>query len=186
MNRASTKGAGQMNEPKAINVLLLGCCLLLLIGFFASTIGDAQSPTAEPVLGRTCWMEAGFSLNDCAAIVWVLKRQARRVGDTAADRARQYSAIKANNERAAFARQLPAGDEPTWNAATNNRWRELRKVARQALAGRIADPCDGATDWGSPILKSDVERAMIAIEAGRWRFAVCTQKTFNVFYSEVR
>jgi hypothetical protein len=145
------------------------------------------SASAGPVglslqTARACFVEAGFSLPDCAAITWVIKRRAKRAGWTYERMLLAYSALDADTERAAFARQLPAGDEPTFSARENERWALLRAVARAALDGRIRSAARGATHWGSRTLSNDVRRAKRAIDAGRWR--TIKSHTVNAFYAE--
>ena len=134
------------------------------------------------LLAQACWLEAGWSPADCAAIAYVIRARAARRGSTFTEMLVAYSAIDADSPRATFARQLPDGDEPTWNARTNARWRQLRRHAAAVLAGNVRNPCVGARDWGARNLPNDVRRAVKAIEAGRWRVVTCTEQTANAFY----
>jgi hypothetical protein len=135
---------------------------------------------ASLLAARACWLEGGFSLADCAAVVHVIKRRARRAGWPFERMLVAYSAIDADNPRAAFARQLPAGAEPSWSPRENERWSMVREIAAAALDGRVSSPCRGARDWGAPNLANDVGRAQRAIDAGKWRRIQCG--TRNRFY----
>lgn len=175
-----------MNEPRPINVLLLACfivCVLCLCAHGASSqVSNLDTRTA---LAQSCWVEAGFSSADCNAIVHVLKRRARRANVELYDMVYAYTALKRDHARARFARTLPWGDEPSWNKATNALWRGVRRTVVAALNG-APSVCPDAMDWGGPALRSDMRRAMSAIEAGRWKAAECSAGTVNRFYSEVR
>lgn len=129
-------------------------------------------------------MEAGFSLPDCAAIAYVLRARARTAGCTVAEMAMRYTALKAQNDRARFARELPRGDVEEWNRATNRLWADVRRTAALALRGRIANPTPGARHWGSRTLANDKRRAQRAIDGGRWE--TIEAETRNAFYAEAR
>lgn len=151
----------------------------------ASSVGPGGAPLSL-LLAQVCWLEATWSLSDCAAIVFVLERRARRVGSPIAEMAVRYSAIDAGTERAAFARALPDGDEPAWPSHLNSRWRLLREHVEHTLAGRVLNPCRGASQWGARNLPCDVRRAVDAVQAGRWRVVRCTRRTANAYYTEIR
>lgn len=127
-------------------------------------------------------MEAGFSLQDCAAIAYVLRARARVARCTVTDMALRYTALKAHNDRARFARELPAGDLEEWNRATNRLWRDVRRTARAALRGAVPNPTPGARHWGARNLPNDVKRATRAVEGGRWK--TIEAETRNAFYAE--
>lgn len=136
---------------------------------------------AHLLAARACWLEGGWSLSDCAAIVYVLKARARRSGATLASMTLAYSALDADTPRAAFARQLPASDEPTFSARENERWAVVRAVARAALDGRVRNPAPGARHWGARNLPADVRRAERAVQSGRWRSI--ESDTRNAFFA---
>ncbi len=167
--------------------------LLTILLIVSPTAAFAQDPP-ELTLARTCFVEGGFSETDCAAIVGTLRNQAwwlaggkRRVTPAEiVDRAWAYSAIKKYSDRIRFALQLPAGDELTWNAATNRLWAKIRKVVVDVLAGRRRNPCRGATHWNARNLPREAQRAIDAVAAGKWRAITCTLETKNAFYTVVR
>ncbi|HEX2679572.1 MAG TPA: hypothetical protein VHM19_23140 [Polyangiales bacterium] len=142
--------------------------------------------TAAPLtVARACYLEASFSFADCRAIAGVLRIRARRAHVDVATMAVRYSALERDNDRARFARELPAGDLEEWTAATNRLWAQLRQLAARALAGRAPTPCAGATHWGGPALGPDARRAAQAVREGRWRRVPCTEPVANAFYAEL-
>lgn len=183
-------------SPEAREAVKLACvamviaALVFVLGFMtgASCVSKAhaQTPEASPALetARACFMEAGWSATDCVAIAFVMRSRARRAGCDVVDMIYAYTALKADSKRAAFVRQLPDGDEPTWNAKTNRRWARLRAVAAEALAGKRRNPAPGSDNWGSRTLKPDMRNAERAIKAGRWR--VVDAQTVNAFYADVQ
>ena len=134
---------------------------------------------------RVCFVEAETSLSDCAAITYVLRARARRSGWTFERMAHAYSALDADNDRARFARELPAGDVEEWSAATNAKWAAVRRIAARALAGHAANPCVGARHWGGPSLEPDSRRAAKAVGEGRWRRVQCNRPVLNAFFAEI-
>ncbi len=131
------------------------------------------SPTAL-VLARACWGEEGFNVAGCAAVVYVLRARARRVGVDVATMAQRYSsALRGGSARQLLAQRLPAGDEPSWPAEWNRRWARVREVAAGALAGHIANPCPRAAHFGGMTLGPDHNRATRAVREGRWRRVRC-------------
>lgn len=98
----------------------------------------------------------------------------------------RYSAIGRKHARAALARQLPDGDEATWDEATNARWAKLREHARRVVAGNVASGCGPATHWGGSKMPRDHERMTRAVREGRWRVVVCSEPTANTFLEEIR
>lgn len=179
----------------AIVVVVLGLCGVLARAAFAqqsaSTPGLAARATSTPassalLLSRVCWLEANWSHADCTAIGHVIRVRAKRNGSAFAEMAIAYSAIDSGTDRARLATQLPDGDEPTWGKGTNARWLKLRAHAANVMAGRVANPCAGASHWGARTLPGDVRRAVSAVQAGRWRVVECSAETANAFYAEVR
>lgn len=152
------------------------------VGYSLSLGPTAGAPLT---LARACYLEASFSFADCRAIVGVLRTRARRAHVDVATMAWRYSALDADNDRARFARELPAGDLEDWNAGTNRLWAQLRQLAARALAGRAPTPCAGATHWGGPALERDAIRAARAVRAGRWRRVTCSEPVANAFYAEL-
>jgi hypothetical protein len=139
------------------------------------------------IAARMAWIEGGWSLADAAAVVHVIKRRAHRSGWTFSAMALRYSQLDGDSDRAAFARRLPWGDEPSWPRAWNERWSLVRAVARGALDGTIESPCGKrAVHWGARNLAPDVARATRAIEAGRWRRVRCATRVANAYFAEVR
>lgn len=136
------------------------------------------------LLAQMCWVEGGSSLKDCAAMVYVIKRRAGWAKVSVEDMVWAYSALDAKNDRARFARKLPDGDLEEWNDRQNRRWAEVRRVALRAFEGKAPNPARGATHWGARNIKRDMERAVRAIEAGRWR--TVQAPTLNAFYADVR
>lgn len=146
----------------------------------------AASPTDELVAARACWIEASFNESDCAAIVYALAKRAQRRGWAFARMALAYSALKARNDRAARARALPAGDEPSFSASENRAWSRVRETAAAALERRTPNPCPGATHWNARLLPREAQRAVSAVEAGTWRAVRCVVPTANDFYTEAQ
>lgn len=153
---------------------------------------DGQQPNGQALLdrslltARSCWLEAGFSLPDCAAIVGVITARAERSGWTYERMLWAYTALDAKSPRAAFARALPDDDVPSWTRADNARWYELRAIATDALEGGTPSPCEARTShWGGMAIASDAERANSAIAAGRWRKAKCRARLVNRFFVEL-
>lgn len=138
------------------------------------------------VAASVCWLESSFAQADCAALLHVLMRRAERAGVPLVEMAWRYSALRRNHARAALARALPDGDEPTWTAAINRRWSALRETALGVLNGSVADPCPGATQWGGMGLHADERRARAALASGRWVHARCAVGTANTFFREVK
>ncbi len=151
----------------------------------ADGVRGQESAPSPLLLAQSCFVEANWSHADCTAIAFVIRARSKRAGSTFTEMLVAYSAIDADSPRATFARQLPDGDEPTWNARTNARWRQLRRHAAAVLTGNVRNPCVGARDWGARNLPNDVRRAVNAIEAGRWRVVQCEAETANAFYAEV-
>lgn len=143
-----------------------------------------EHASAHTLLAQVCWLESSFSFDDCAAIVYVLERRARRADISLTEMALRYSSIRTAQPRARFARSLPDGDEPSWPSALNRRWAELRTHVADALARRIPDPCPRATHWGARNLPVDRARALDALTAGTWREVRCRVETANAFYVE--
>lgn len=146
--------------------------------------GGALPP--ELVAARACWLEATWRTDDCTAVLYVLMRRADRARVDLSTMAWRYTALRASTPRAELARQLPDGDEPSWSPAYNRRWAALRAHAAAVLAGRVLDPCPGATHWGGLALATDRRRAETAVRAGRWRRVQCARPTANAFFVEVR
>lgn len=145
--------------------------------------GASSGPGGSSLLvARACFVEASFRLADCAAIAYVLRARAMRTGWSLHRTTLAYSALDADTPRAALARSLPAGDEPSFTPAQNKRWALVRAVARAALEGRVGNPAPGARHWGSRGLPNDVARAQRAIDAGRWRLVPA--QTVNAFYAD--
>jgi hypothetical protein len=167
--------AGAQDEPKTEPASKAG-------GPAAGTAGALPPEAAVTLdLARACWVEASFSLPDCGAIRGAIARRAARAGWTFARMLHAYSALDAKSERAAFARQLPDGDEPSWEGVDNARWEELR-----TLADRVEDPCAPAVHWGGLTLPTDHERALRAVRAGKWERVRCSAPTRNSFFREIR
>lgn len=145
---------------------------------------DADGGKVSLQLARACWLEATWSLSDCAAIHGVIKRRAERAGWTYERMLLAYSALDAQTDRAAVARALPDGDVPGWTAKDNGRWSNLRDVARGAIDGDVPTPCQGATQWGGSRLPRDHERIVRNVQAGRWRVLRCSRPTANTFLEE--
>lgn len=145
----------------------------------------AALDTPELVAARACWIEASFSESDCAAIVYALSKRAQRRGWAFTRMALVYSALKARNGRAARARALPAGDEPSFSESENRGWARVRKTAAAALERKVPNPCPGATHWNARLLPREAQRAVSAVEAGTWRAVRCVEPTANDFYVEV-
>ena len=163
-------------------VILMILALCLAVWLFAPVAYGQDSDDVE--LARVCWLEGGWSANDCAAIYGVLARRGARAGVTWHVMAVRYTAIGDRSVRARLARQLTTGNEPTWNTADNARWHVLLGVAASALRGETADPCRGATQWGGLRIEGDRIRAERAVAAGRWVRVECD--TRNAFFREVR
>ncbi len=202
------------DRPDPASVCALSLFLLIVLVLCASAIGSAQKSVRSPappgervagpspgveliliqsdagasalLLARACWVEAGFSLADCAAINSVLKARAERSGWTYERMLWAYTALRRKNPRATFARKLPDGDEPTWNEADNARWSELRALAVDALAGNVPSPCGRAVHWGGLDIPSDAERAHGAVSAGRWRRVRCNGRLLNAYFAETK
>ena len=187
--------------------VLLAAGIVLVLCLCASSIGGAQrapikpggepSPARSPAqygavagpvplqLARACWLEAGWSLSDCAAITYVLRARAERARWPLLRMVNAYSALDGSSPRAELARSLPDGAATAFSSRENERWTAVRLVAREALAGRMSNPCPRARHWGGATLAPDAARAARALSAGRWRAARCRQQTSNVFYVEV-
>lgn len=144
--------------------------------------GDAPLNADELALARVCWKESTFRRSDCAAIAYVLKRRARARGWTFERMAYAYSLGK-KTERSAHARSLPDGDARRFSPAANREWSDLREYARDALAGRIANPCPRAGHWGGMKLTPDLERATRAVSEGAWVPVDCRVDTVNTFFA---
>jgi hypothetical protein len=157
---------------------------LLSHGQHASAQEDVSA--AATLLAQVCWLESSFAFDDCSGIVHVLERRARRSQMSIDEMAYRYSSIRSDQPRARFARALPDGDEPSWPNALNRRWAELREHVAGVLSGKIPDPCPFATHWGARNLPHDKERALDALQAGRWREVKCRAPTANAFYVERR
>lgn len=157
---------------------------IVTIILFVLTLLIARAALAEPeqLLAKVCWIEATWRHDDCAAIVYVLKKRAKRIHVSVEEMAHSYSALKTSTPRAAEARALPAGLGPRGLLE----WSKLLKVAAGALTGVVPNPCPGAGHWGARNLPGDLERALDAIEAGSWRVVKCRSQTANAFYAERR
>ena len=163
-------------------VLMCGAILAWLPSHGAPAVRADESPAT--LLAQVCWLESSFEFDDCAGIVYVLERRARRSQMPTAEMAFRYSSIRSDQPRARFARSLPNGDEPSWPSALNRRWAELREHVAAALSGQVRDPCPRATHWGARNLPTDRARALDALTAGRWRIVKCRVQTANAFYVE--
>jgi len=133
-------------------------------------------------LAQACWIEAGFSLPDCAAIAFVVARRAELAGVTFAEMLADYSALDAPTPRARKARRFPDGDVRGMTPAWNEDWARLREHAAAVMWGEVEDPCDGAQHWGSRRISSDVQRAQRALADRRWAVVRCADRTVNRFY----
>lgn len=158
--------------------LAYGTLLSLVCSGYAR--GQAPDPNLPTLLAQVCYVEATWRTDDCAAIVHVLVKRAERAGVPLADMAVRYSAIDADTPRARQVRTFPAGLEPRQLA----KWQRLEATAQGVLDGKVPNPCPRASHWGSPRLKSDVRRAMSALEAGRWTRAACRAPVANAFFAD--
>lgn len=168
------------------DLVLVVVLALALCGLLVRNAHGQDSRPEHVVAASVCWLEASFSETDCAALLHALLRRAERSDTSFVDMAYRYSALRRTHERAVLARQLPDGDEPTWNTAVNRSWAKLRLLAKGVLEGTVADPCPRSTQWGGMKLKHDVRRAQAAVAAGRWVEAKCAGQTANTFFLEVR
>jgi hypothetical protein len=140
---------------------------------------------ARLTAARACWVEAGFSRSDCAALLWVARTRAARVHRGWLPVLYRYSAIHGSGKRAQEARRFWWYDVPGKSPAFNEQWSELRDYVSRVLAGVVDTPCHGASHWGSRRYPTDVRRARRALKRGEWRVVECEQKTSNAFYAEV-
>lgn len=160
------------------------CAILLALWWLSPCPARSTTPDAL-ALAQMCWLEASYNKADCTAIGYVLKRKAARQGRSFFELTRSYGAIRSGSERAVLALHLPDGNEPSWNAAFNRRWAELRVHARAVVEGRVRRPCI-ADHWGSPsTLLPDPDRITKAVSEGRWRVVRCGD-TANIFVRELK
>jgi hypothetical protein len=173
-----------------MRVLERPCCVSSCAAALAWLLSHGQhaeaqdAPSPVTLLAQVCWLESSFAFDDCAGIVHVLERRARRSNMAVDEMVYRYSSIRSAEPRARFARSLPAGDEPSWPSSLNRRWAELRAHVAETIAGRVPDPCPHATHWGARNLPHDRARALQALQAGRWRVVRCRAPTANAFYAE--
>lgn len=97
---------------------------------------------------------------------------------------RDYSALDADNERAAEVRTYGWGNVEGKGKRWNAQWAKLRALVAEFDRGEVDDPCPTARHWGGLAIDADRERAERAVREGRWRRADCG-RTSNTFYAEV-
>lgn len=148
------------------------CVAYLLVLLHAGPARAQEEPPAERVeaVARICVGEAGFDVapGDCAAIAALLVRRAERLGLRPRALARRYSRSYFGDPRRlrrpwiaglTLARAEPGSAAPRgWPSRLawgryRERWAAVVAHAREALSGRVEDPCGGAADhWGAPSL----------------------------------
>lgn len=168
------------------------CAAYLLVLLHAGPARAQEEPPSERVeaVARICVGEAGFDVasGDCAAIAALLVRRAERLGLRPRALARRYSRSYFGDPRRltrpwiaglTLARAEPGSAAPRgWPSRLawgryRERWAAVVAHAREALSGRVADPCGGAADhWGARSLD---RRAL------GWRRLDCGA-TRNVFW----
>jgi hypothetical protein len=159
------------------------------------TPGAALERTTESV-ARVCVAEAGWDLRtgDCAAIAWLLRRRAARLGVSVDVLVRRYSTRHFDEERTDARRWIVGltlaatvdGSPAPEGWPRSLEWPPYRRAlgaahnhVRGVLVGDIGDPCRGeAAHWGARF-GDDVERAR---RAG-WRLLECSGRERNAFWS---
>lgn len=150
-------------------VALAAICAAYLLVLLHAGPARAQEPPPERVeaIARICVGEAGWDVSsgDCAAIAALLVRRAERLGLLPRAMARRYSRSYFGDPRRlrrpwiaglTLARAEPGSSAPrgwpqrlAWTRY-RPRWTAVVEHAREALSGRVGDPCGGAADhWAA-------------------------------------
>ena len=175
--------------------LMLASALVATLPLAAWT--KAQDVDLQTLLAIAAVAEADWSAADRSAQWHVHQRRAARDGLTLEQSLRSYVSMLRRHDsspRAKWVMELTADcSRPADWDETAGKWEhyqarcsQLFEDATSFLAGSLADPCHGATQYGSPILPSDVLRARRAVKAGRWQLVVCKPKTVQSYFKEVR
>jgi hypothetical protein len=156
-----------------VAALVAICAAYLLVLLHAGPARAQEEPPPERVeaVARICVGEAGWDVasGDCAAIAALLVRRAERLGLRPRAMARAYSRSYFGDPRRllrrpwiaslTLARAEPGSTAPRgWPSRLpwgryRRRWAAVVAHAREALRGRVADPCGGEADhWGAPSL----------------------------------
>jgi hypothetical protein len=122
---------------------------------------------------RGCFLEAGWSESDCAALMWVVMKQAAIAKRPWYEVMRAYSALSAPLPRAREISAYPWGDVPGKSESFNQRWARLRELVQALAEGHHRDPCPHAMHWGGHMDHPQ----------GRMIPARCVVKTANIFYA---
>lgn len=157
-----------------IKRVLVSCGALMLMCYGGAYAQQSAAVDGDSLaLSRACYIESGWRESDCAALAHVIARRAERAGATFGQMLLAYSALDADNPRAAEVRGYPWGDIDGKPAAFNRRWAKLRAYVTRVAAGDVRDPCGGrATHWGGT---TDMPR-------GRMVPVHCATPTVNTFY----
>lgn len=144
-------------------------------------------------LARICVNEAGFRMdvNDCKAIVYIIRKRANLAGTSIHDMARSYSTsvFDLNRKRRGWIPNLrmdlgvperwPHSDQ-LWERRYKRLWKARLDEVRRALLRRNS-PCEKSVfHWGTPNHPVDAARIERGIARGYWHPVNCG-KTLNTF-----
>ena len=165
-----------------------------LLAFSATSSPAVADDDLALRLAQLFVSEAGFEgERDHAAIWWALHNRAEATDRGFMEHMKLYSwpLWRPQNSRARWITSLRAdGGEPKepgppWRARLSDAWKDMLERARDYLANPPTNPCRGGRQehWGGRI-PVDRERAMRALDQGRWRLLRCG--TRNQFFEVVR
>lgn len=172
----------------ATDALIVAIVLALsLAAALMARAAYAQKPEDDTLLlARSCYLEAGFSESDCAAIFGVAQLRAARQGTTWAAVLHAYSAIDSRSARAREIRGYELDGADGMTAKTRERWGKLVLLADAIIRGERPSPCPGSSHWASRSIVGDRERIERAVYAGRLEIVACSEVTKNTFLKSAR
>ena len=132
-------------------------------------------PSADVVLlsAQACYVEATWSLDDCAALLHVIRKRSSKLGFV--EMLKRYSVANWTSKTVKEIKSASFVSNPDKPKPWNDSWFSLLEHVRNIFSGKISDPCPRAKHWAAPTFepRSPMTRVF------------CSVNTKNFFWAEL-